>query len=184
MKRHIFWTPWEGPGLEHAQVIQNEAGVGVRSVLIGLKDDSPFEVQYQLFCDTTWATREVSLQTFDQKGISLKADGAGHWTTGAGIAIDSLEGCIDVDITASPLTNTLPIRRLGLLEAGQSAEIAVAWINAPTLTLNAVRQRYTCLGTGRYRYEGLGTGFQAEITVDEDGLVIDYPGVFRRTWAR
>ncbi|HLY24993.1 MAG TPA: putative glycolipid-binding domain-containing protein [Aggregatilineales bacterium] len=184
MTRHVFWTPWDGPGLEHTQLLQNEAGIGVRSVLIGLTEDSPFDLQYQLFCDSSWACRELTLQTSDQKGISLKSDGAGHWTTGAGIAIDVLEGCIDVDITATPLTNTLPIRRLKLMEAGQSAEIAVAWIHVPALTLNPARQRYTCLGQGRYRYEGLGTGFEAEITVDEDGLVIEYPGVFRRIWSR
>jgi hypothetical protein len=54
----------------------------------------------------------------------------------------------------------------------------------PELSFRPTRQRYTCLELtpegGRYRYEGLDTGFSREIIVDADGLVIDYPGIWRR----
>jgi hypothetical protein len=29
---------------------------------------------------------------------------------------------------------------------------------------------------------GLESGFRAELPVDRDGLVIDYPGLFKRVW--
>jgi hypothetical protein len=42
------------------------------------------------------------------------------------------------------------------------------------------RQRYGCLEAqadgGLYRFEALPSGFTAELPVDADGLVIDYPG--------
>jgi hypothetical protein len=42
-------------------------------------------------------------------------------------------------------------------------------------------QAYTRLADQRYRYESLdGSGFSAELAVDADGLVLDYPGLFRR----
>ena len=31
-----------------------------------------------------------------------------------------------------------------------------------------------------YRYEGLATGFQAEVRVDEMGLVIEYGNIWKR----
>jgi hypothetical protein len=37
---------------------------------------------------------------------------------------------------------------------------------------------------GRYRFEDPATGFTAEISVDGDGLVIEYPNVARRVWSR
>ena len=52
------------------------------------------------------------------------------------------------------------------------------------MEVTPVRQRYTCLEArpdgGLYRYEGFSTGFVADLPVDADGLVLDYPGVFRR----
>ena len=46
--------------------------------------------------------------------------------------------------------------------------------------------RYTCLETGsagrKYKFESLDSGFIADITVDQDGLVEDYPGLFKRVW--
>jgi hypothetical protein len=37
-------------------------------------------------------------------------------------------------------------------------------------------------GGGLYRYEvrGIFQGFTADLPVDENGLVLDYPGIFRR----
>ncbi len=51
----------------------------------------------------------------------------------------------------------------------------------PALVPEAVRQRYTCLEAGRlYRYEELFRGYVGELNVDEDSLILDYPGTFRR----
>ena len=54
------------------------------------------------------------------------------------------------------------------------------------MTMRAVPQRYTCLEVspdgGRHHYEALSRGFTAELPVDRDGLVIDYPAAFRRVW--
>jgi hypothetical protein len=48
------------------------------------------------------------------------------------------------------------------------------------LTLKAQRQTYTRLADRLYRCESLGgSDFQAEISVDQDGIVLDHPGLFR-----
>lgn len=56
----------------------------------------------------------------------------------------------------------------------------VAYITPPSLTVAPDGQRYTWLGPNRWRFDSLGSGFTAELTVDEDGLVIDYATLFRR----
>lgn len=51
----------------------------------------------------------------------------------------------------------------------------------PALTPEPVRQRYTCVEAERlYCYEGLFRDYVGELAVDGDGLVLDYPGTFRR----
>ena len=187
MERNIMWIPWAGPGLEHLHLLQNDDKIAADSIIIGVNDRTPFRLWYEMVCDANWRVRELGLIHLSGKGknIKVRSDGEGHWTTISGEAISSLDGCIDVDISVTPFTNTLPIRRLALT-SGQSAELLVAYITIPGIELRPERQRYTCLALndhgGLYRYESLASGFSAELPVDGDGLVMDYPGLFRRVW--
>jgi uncharacterized protein len=88
-------------------------------------------------------------------------------------------GAIDVDLAMTPFTNTLPIRRLGLA-VGASADIIVVYVTFPDLAVIADPQRYTRLAERTYRFESLDGGFVRNIEVDEHGLVVTYPGLFRR----
>ena len=111
--------------------------------------------------------------------LHLESDGQGRWQAN-GKEQPTLQGCIDIDIQATPLTNTLPIRRLGL-ETGESMEIRLGYIEVPTLTVHPSNQRYTAIEAGSlYRFESLESGFTADLPVDEDGFVLDYPGLFKR----
>jgi uncharacterized protein len=85
-----------------------------------------------------------------------------------------------VDIAISPLSNTLPIRRLELA-VGESAEITTAYVAVPDLTVVTDPQRYTRLADHEYRYESRDSNFKRVITVDEHGLVVTYPGLFVRS---
>jgi hypothetical protein len=91
---------------------------------------------------------------------------------------------MEVDVSATPFTNSLPARRLELA-AGESVTLQVAQVDASSLGLQAVSQRYSCLqrdseGPSRWRYENLVTGFSADLELDPDGIVVDYPGEFHR----
>ncbi len=90
-----------------------------------------------------------------------------------------LQGCIDVDLEISPATKTIPIRRLGLRE-GKAQEIRTAWLLDPDLTVEPSRQRYTRVAGRRYRFENLDSGYAVEIDLDDLGLVVLYPGGWRR----
>ena len=188
MEREVMWTPWEGPGLEHLRLVTSEGGVVANGLVIGLEAGRPFRIGYEIRCDGRWRVREVRAAAPDSERpvLELLADGEGHWKRGGGEPVPELDGSIDVDISATPFTNTLPIRRLGL-EPGDSEELAVAYVRVPELLVGAERQRYGSLEAkadgGLYRFEALPSGFTAELPVDAEGLVLDYPGLFRRAWS-
>jgi hypothetical protein len=82
--------------------------------------------------------------------------------------------------TATPFTNSFPIRRQPMT-IGERREFRMAWIFGPELRVEPQSQAYTRLGERLYLFESLdGSGFSAELPVDEDGIVLDYPGLFRR----
>ena len=175
------WRDWSGEGLEHLLLNERKYQALVDSFVIGQADDQTFALAYRIDCDDAWRTNTVIVwRVGEAPGIELRGDGVGNWQDFDGNPLPKLHGAIDVDITATPFTNTLPIRRLGL-EAGQSADIVVAYIDVPSLTVTAGPQRYTCLEPmRRYRFESLDSDFVREIEVDEHGLVVLYPGLFKR----
>ena len=187
MERNIMWTPWSDPGLEHLHLQQQDGNILADSIIVGISNRMPFRLHYEITCDSNWSVKKLGLTLLsgNRKSLTIQADGQGHWYTHTGDPLLSLEGCIDVDISATPFTNTLPIRRLEL-RPGQSAELLVAYILIPEMELLTDRQRYTSLESyahgGLYRYESLESNFIAELPVDSDGLVIDYPSLFRSVW--
>jgi hypothetical protein len=187
VEREVMWAPWEGPGLEHLRLVTSNGSVVANGLVIGVEAGRPFRIGYEVRCDELWRVREVRARAPDLERpvLELLADGEGHWKRRGGEPMPELDGCIDVDISATPFTNTLPIRRLAL-KPGESADVNVAYIRVPELLVGAERQRYGCLearGGGLYRFEALPSGFTAELPVDTEGLVIDYPGLFRRVWS-
>jgi uncharacterized protein len=180
------WSQWDGPGLEHLRLRVGESGIEADGVVVGEVDGAFFRARYVIHCDPRWRTRELIVDSLDGSDpLHLRSDGEGGWRDASGRALPELRGCIDVDLSVTPFTNTLPIRRLDLRE-GESSEIAVVYVNVPVMELGTSRQGYTCLergpGSGLYRYEdrGIFRGFTADLPVDENGLVLDYPGIFRR----
>jgi len=188
VEREVMWTPWEGPGLEHLRLVTSGGGVVANGLVIGLEAGRPFRIGYEIRCDERWRVREVRAAAPDSERpvLELLSDGEGHWKRASGEPLPELDECIDLDISATPFTNTLPIRRLGL-EPNQSEELAVTYIRVPELLIGPERQLYGCLEArgdgGVYRFEALPSGFSAELPVDADGLVLDYPGLFRRAWS-
>jgi hypothetical protein len=185
--RHLIWQAWAGVGLEWCRVAAGPDGLRAESLALGVEEGQPWAVRYTLRCDAAWRTRELTVTSVGGDGgsLALLGDGGGTWTGPDGARLPALDGCLDVDLTSTVLTNTLPIRRLALAP-GLSEEIVVAYVTVPGLALSVSRQRYRCLTSGpdggRYRFEVPATGFAAEIAVDADGLVTEYPRIARRVW--
>jgi hypothetical protein len=183
--RTICWTPtWnkerEGAGLEHMLLSERAAD----SVVLAFDGErGPFRLAYRLAWDESWRLRDAGLVVatgHSNRSLSLQTDGQGRWRHGDGRAIDELDGCLDIDIWPTPFTNTFPIRRAPMA-VGERRQFRIAWVFAPELTIRPQPQAYTRLAERLYLFENLdGSGFRAELPVDDDGIVLDYPGLFRR----
>ncbi|HEU4691059.1 MAG TPA: putative glycolipid-binding domain-containing protein [Vicinamibacterales bacterium] len=183
--RTICWTPtWnknrEGLGLEHLLLAERTAD----SVVLAFDEERrPFRLTYRLAWNDSWQLRDAELVLTTEsltRSLSLHTDGQGHWRERDGRAIDDLDGCVDIDIWPTPFTNSFPIRREPMA-VGERRQFRMAWIFAPDLTARAQPQAYTRLADRTYRFESLdGSDFRADLSVDGDGIVLDYPGLFRR----
>ena len=175
------WQDWSGKGIEHLVLNEDSDEIVAEAAIIGTVDDELFGARYRILCDGEWRVSELEVsQIGEDEWIELSHDGAGNWVNASQNPIEELKGATDVDISVTPFTNTIPIRRLKL-NRGEAREILVVYVQLPGLKLSTDRQRYTCLEPNKlYRYESLDSEFTRDIEVDADGLVVTYPGLFRR----
>ena len=174
-----IWLPDLGAGAEQFRFRAMPGGYEARGDVVATLEGAPLNASYNVEADSAWKTRRVRVEIKDGAGLEILSDGAGHWRRADGRALPQLDGCIDPDISMTPYTNTLPIRRLRL-KIGEAAEIKVAYVLVPELSLRATPQRYSRIGDRAWRFESLDSGFTADLTVDGDGFVTEYPGLFRR----
>lgn len=186
MNREMIWTSDDGIGSEFLSLQVREDGVIADSVCFATREVGPSRVRYRVACDPDWRVRDVSVEIERPFGVPdrlhLSSDGAGQWRDEEEESLPHLGGCIDIDLSCSPFTNTLPIRRLNL-QPGQTEDIRVTFIHVPSLAVEPWNQRYTGISDGTVRYESVDSDFRRELEIDEDGLVVEYPGLFTRVWA-
>ncbi|HEY0605341.1 MAG TPA: putative glycolipid-binding domain-containing protein [Herpetosiphonaceae bacterium] len=183
--RHIVWHRAEEPGIEHLYLREDSEHVSADGMIVGMIDGQLFRLRYEVQCDATYQFQSVNVQMLQpfQQTLTLERADDGIWRDGDQNVLHDLAGAYDIDLSASPFTNTLSIRRLNL-QLDQPTEILVAFIELPAFTVRPERQRYTLTHASSeyniYHFEHLSTGYTEDIRVDAAGFVIDYPGLFQR----
>jgi uncharacterized protein len=185
MRRTIVWEWADRPGLEQLSLDIGPDEIRAEGLVIAALGGVAARVKYSVTCDGAWRFREALLTSErgeDSRILQINRAEGGAWLVD-GAARSDLAPCTSIDIMATPFTNTLPIRTLRF-QPGEARALKVAYIKLPELEVTAVEQEYTWLKTAapptRFRYRSLASGFTAELSVDSDGLVIDYQGIWRR----
>jgi uncharacterized protein len=174
--RRVAWRRSdEIPADEHCTITVRDGGLSLVGTVLGAEEGIPVRVEYRVLADGTGATTAVHVRDqhgFGTRVLALARDAKGAWTVD-GVLQKSLKGCLDVDLGCSPSTNTLPIRRLRLA-VGASKTIQAALVSFPELTVAKTPQTYSRLDEFTYRFAS--GSFEAELVVDEEGVVAQYAG--------
>ena len=173
----ILWRRIDTSGHETARVYGDDDGWYLDGSAIFLYEGSPCRLEYFIECDTDWTTRSATVDGWVGEHvveceISVSADRLWYLDDQE---IKSVEGCIDLDLNFSPVTNLLPLRRLNLKDGGRES-VSAAWLKFPSFTLERLEQSYSRIDGSTVKYESRGGEFVRELKVNQAGLVIDYPG--------
>lgn len=175
----LSWRHLDHEGLELTRVVFTPSLIDVTGRVISHFEGKDFALDYSLELDVGWQLLRADLRLIDGHSLTLRRSDAGHWLNGYEVKMPALDGATDIDIFATPLTNSLPINRLKLAE-GEEAEVAVIHIADPKLQPFKAEQCYRRAGPQHYEYESLTTGFKTEFDVDAHGYVRTYPDLFER----
>jgi uncharacterized protein len=169
-------------GFEVAWFRARDGGWRIDGATTALEDGQTWAVSYRIDVDRAWATRRARIAAMTADGphtTELTSDGAGRWRID-GEPAPHLDGCLDVDLESSAVTNTLPVHRLDLAP-GDRAGAPAAYVRAVTLAAGRLDQAYRRVpGAGDgpgYDYSAPAFGFTARLVYDHTGLIVDYPGI-------
>jgi hypothetical protein len=195
--RAVAWVKDDPFGVEFAEIQIAEEHMSARGVAVGTAP-LPYRLDYELGTQIGFATARLRVTSRGEgwrRELDLRRDADGVWSVAAaeeghldlppaGGDSAQLVGALDCDLGLSPVTNMMPILRHGLLHAGGPIEFTMAWVAVPALAVQPDGQRYLHVRSAAdhhvIRYEAIDASFAADITVDADAVVIDYPAIARQ----
>lgn len=195
--RAVVWVKDDPFGIEYAEIELAPDRLGAEGVAIA-REPAPYRLDYALETNPGFVTSRLRAESRGagwRRTLDLRRDQHGVWTVDAEEEgdIDLLPAggdpttfaeALDCDLALSPLTNLMPILRHGLLAGGGPIELTTAWVSVPDLSVRSDGQRYTFVRANHdsrvVRYEAIDGTFAADIVLDPDRIVVDYPGVARR----
>lgn len=177
----LFWRRTDFEGLERLELASAPDGIHATSTVLCLEAGG-FRLEHRWRLDRNWRAQSVAVERWNAKGhgrLFVERARTG-WQVDGQLRPD-LEGAEEPDLSVTPFCNTFPIRRTPM-EVGESLCLDTAFIDGPALTVARSSQRYERQGPKRVRYVdlGLSRGFEADLIVDEQGLVVHYEHLFER----
>ncbi len=175
----IIWRRIDLPGHESVTMFFDEDTWYLDGASVFLYEGQPCRLDYTIECDEEWNTLAASINGWvgeEVVEVEIEVDEHQNWIIN-GKESPEVAGCIDLDLNFSPVTNTLPIKRLDI-GVGEDANVKAAWLRFPDFNFEALEQTYTRMDKNLYRYESGGGGFVREIEVNDFGLVTNYPDYF------
>jgi hypothetical protein len=181
----VFWRRTDVEALERLVLAFESNSVRVVSTAISVEDGG-FRLDHKWELTSDWRAMSLHVERLSTDGrrlVVLERHGNAWWVDGE--LRPDLDAADEPDLSVTPFCNTLPIRRL-LSSSETTLTIDVAYVNGKDLTVKRSRQRYDRLGPLRFRYIdlGLSEGFQADLDVDDQGLVRRYEHLFERLEVR
>jgi hypothetical protein len=178
-KSVLFWRRSDVEGVERLELVIEPDCVKAVSTVVCVEAGG-FRLDHRWLLDKDWRAQSVSVERWNAQGHGeLLLERAGNGWRVDGAPRPDLDGAEEPDLSITPFCNTFPIRRMSR-RSGQSLALDTAFIDGPALTVARSRQRYDWQGPGRVRYVdlGLSAGFEADLVVDEQGLVLSYEHLF------
>jgi len=175
LNKSIRWRGLDPVTLEHCHIMGSSSGTRIRGTVI----TPDYALFYRLKLDEAGLVRSIRVERTDGAVLELFSNGAGSWSDDRAEPLPTLNGCLDIDLWPTPLTNSLPIWRSAWLD-NTPQHFRMAWIDGDEMTVRLGSQTYTRLDPTHFRFQSNNGSFERVLELDGEGLVVTYPGLFER----
>lgn len=183
MNKIAVWENLKSHGTEFLEIITSDTLSKANSTVISMENDSPYKIDYTIELND-WFIKNLTIEIPNTgKSLYLETNSDRQWFDQKRNEIKELNGAIDIDISCTPFTNTLPINRTKWV-LNEPQIFKMVFITIPEMNIKKVEQIYTLIeeGNNNRMFHYKSGSFESMIKVDRDGLVINYPKLFNRKY--
>jgi hypothetical protein len=176
----VLWNRLDQAGHDSARLSESAAGAIIEGTAVFEEAGRPCRLDYRVVCDAAWLTVSARVTGWLDAAtvdLTIDVDATRTWTI-AGERRPDLRDCVDIDLSFTPATNLLPIRRCSPA-VGERVPVRAAWLGFPEMSVEPLDQVYERLSESRYRYESGQGSFVLE--TNAVGFVTRYPGLWEIT---
>jgi uncharacterized protein len=181
-KQIMFWEKQEASGSEYLELSYQEQTIQAESTVLFIEDGVPQRVTYRILIDSNWKVMNLYfIHHTLGKTLYLSSNGEGCWFNDEGNEIHSLRGAVDIDISCTPFTNSLPINRIKWTP-DEPKLFEMVYVSAQDLSVKKVKQMYTLKHhlENKRNFHYRSATFESSIFFDKNGFVLEYPELFVR----
>ena len=170
------WRRLDHEGTDRCTLARVAQGWILSGQAVWVEEGAESALSYVVRCDEGWRTLSADVAGRMAGGeVTLRIQRDGDLWRMNDVPQVGCEGCEDIDLSFTPATNLMPLRRL---EDG-ATEVTAAWLVPDLSRLSPLRQTYTPdpkaeAGTVLYR----SPGFEARLSVHDSGFVTAYPALW------
>jgi hypothetical protein len=183
---------WQGAGTPHLESVRLLAAgtrlkASGRMITAATGDTDAYSTSFEVSTDEAGTFSRLGLRVTtaeEERQISINRTEDGLWLVdrGEGAERSAFGGAFEVDVQNAVTFNAFPIRRLNLHREPGSHTMPRVYLSLPDLSIRVAEQTYTTVSTSD---DGAVVTFTsgdvtADLTVDDAGFVVDYPGLARR----
>lgn len=174
-----IWENIENKGFEYLKVKTYSNKIIVTSTIIDTLETN--KIEYEVTLTNTWSFLQLKLKNDKlENELVLSRDSNNKWIDAKSRVLDHLTGAIDIDLTCTPFTNTLPINRCNWTK-DEPKNFEMAYIDANNLSVKKSKQTYTLINDDLTKkvFKYSSGSFESDILVKDDGFVLEYPMYFK-----
>lgn len=174
----MLWRRIDIPGHDTCRLENNQNGWTLFGTSIFQHKFGPTSISYSVECDPHWKTlrgRVCGISGDQHFNYLVSHEGAG-WKLN-GNAVPGLEPLVDLDLSFTPSTNLVQLRRVPIPE-NKPTQLPVVWLDIDTGKLTKLEQTYELRAEMQVWYEAPSVGYRGLLELAPNGFIRRYPNLW------
>jgi hypothetical protein len=174
----MLWRRLDTPGHDTCRLEQEQTGWSLHGTAIFRHRSGPVSLSYSVQCDLRWKTLSGRVNGIagDQHVDYFVSHQGKGWSLN-GEEVPGLEHLVDLDLSFTPATNLLQLRRVSILK-NEPVQLPVAWLDFDTGRLTELKQTYQRRADMEVWYEAPSVGYKGLFALEPNGFIRHYPNLW------
>ncbi len=174
----MLWRRIDVPGHDACRLERAHDGWRLEGAAVFRGKEGPTFLAYSVQCDALWRTVSGRVGGFvGERAVDFAVARRGSDWTLDGVLVPGLDHLVDLDLSFTPATNLLQLRRVPIL-ANESVPLPVAWFDVDAGTLTELPQTYERRGPNAFWYRAPSVDYEGLLELAPNGFIRNYPNLW------